>query len=93
MVLDRDLDEDGSLEAVVAIGTEHRVNMLVFSRDPDAEQADVWRVLGRLHRAKECCLEVEEHMALLREGRVEVVAPSQQDVRIGDARYRLVAPD
>lgn len=91
VVLDRDVDGDGRNDAVVAVGTQHHVGMLVFT--PDAGQALGWRLLGRLQNAGSCCQKVEEHMALLSEGRVDVVAPTQQDVLIGESRYRLVAPN
>jgi hypothetical protein len=85
------VDGDGRDDAVVAVGTTHHVGMVVFTLDSEEESG--WRILGRLEEAGSCCLEVHEHMALLSEGRLEVVAPTHPDVLIGEARYRLVAPN
>jgi hypothetical protein len=89
LVLDRDLDEDGRDESIVAVGDKFRIDLFVFASD---EGGKAWRLRGRL-RPTQCCPPFADQMDLLREGRLELVAPSERDVRIGGARYRLVGPD
>jgi hypothetical protein len=90
LVFDRDLDGDGRDEAVVAMGAGRAVRMAVFAVDP--EHVHGWRLLGSLESVGSCCLEPDEQMDLVAEGRVELVPPGERDLLVGDSRFRLIGP-